>query len=287
MSFADCFARASMLLTLVAWPALAQDYDMMKDKWRVYVGGLRATVDSTIRINGEVLPPVPPVDLENVLGVERSRTVAWGGASWQFARRHTIEAEFFQLNRSASITRPFDPPVQIGDTIIESGSIGTGYDTSVYRLTYGFSALRNERSEFKLKGGIHYASLQAGIGISGAICNPTTTPSTPPGCPPLGTSVESEDVSAPLPHLGVSYSYMLTPTLGLKVEAIGFALELDNIDGSILELDTDIAWQPFRHLGFGLGYRYFDVDVKSGGSELNGQFEFQYHGPVVYVQTTF
>jgi hypothetical protein len=94
-------------------------------------------------------------------------------------------------------------------------------------------------------------------------------------------------VSSPLPHLGASYAYALTPTVAFNVGAMGFAVELDGIDGSILELDADIAWQPFRHVGFGAGWRYFRVDVDSQGSDLSGKFEFEYSGPIVFVQATF
>ena len=68
---------------------------------------------------------------------------------------------------------------------------------------------------------------------------------------------------------------------------MGFAVELDNIDGSLIEIDADIGWQPWRHVGFGLGYPYFKGDLESTGSELNGSFEFEYHGPLLYVQATF
>jgi hypothetical protein len=61
-------------------------------RWHVYLGAFQATVDSSIAINGRLLPPVPPVDVEDV----------------------------------------FEPPLQIGDTILESG-------TDVYRLTYELS----------------------------------------------------------------------------------------------------------------------------------------------------
>ena len=277
-----------MLISMFfAPPVFAQDYEVFNDDWRIYVGAFDASLDSKISINGDVLPPVPPIDLEDVLGVEDSKTVAWGGVGWFFAERHLAEVEFFSLRRDASITQPFDPPLQIGDTIIESGTVGTSYDTDVYRLTYGYSAIRRERSNLQLKVGLHIASLKADFGIEGAICDPTTTPSMPPGCPPLGTATENEDVSAPLPHIGIAYAYALTPTVAFNVNAMGFAVELDNIDGSIIDLDADIAWQPFRHFGFGLGYRYYRVDVESTGSDLNGNFEFEYQGPAIYVQATF
>lgn len=278
---------ASLALTLFASTALAEDYAMMNDPWSVHIGAFNATVDSKITINGEELPPGPPIDLEDLLGVTDSKTVAWGGAAWHFARRHSVEGEFFTLNRGASATETFDPPLQVGDTILESGTVGTSYDTTVYRLTYGFSAIRTERSDFQLKAGLHVASLEANLGIEGAICTPTTTPSEPPGCPPLGTSTENEDVTAPLPHFGLSYAYAFTPEWAFNVTGIGFAIELDEIDGSIIELDADVAWQPFRHFGFGLGYRYFRVDVDATSEDLNGAFEFEYHGPTLFVRATF
>jgi len=287
MSIPGTIVRSALLVAFLASPVFAQDYPILDDDWRVYIGAFRATVNSEIGINGDILPPGPPIDIEDVLGIEESKTVAWGGISWHFARRHSVEAEFFVLNRSASVTQPFEPPLQVGDIFIESGTVATSYDTGVQRLTYGYSAIRSERSDLRLQAGLHFASLKVNFGIEGAICDPTTTPSTPPGCPPLGTATENEDVSSPLPHFGASYSYALTPTLALNVGAMGFALEVDGIDGSILEVDADIAWQPFRHVGFGAGYRFFRLDVESQGSELNGQFGFEYGGPMVYVQATF
>ncbi len=275
------------IVAFVAAPALAQDFEKFDDPWRIYVGAFHATVDSKLGINGEFLPPGPPIDIEDVLGVEDSKTVGWGGVSWHFARRHALEGEIFSLRRTASITQPFEPPIQIGDTIIESGTIGTSYDTDVYRLTYGFSAIRSERSELQLKAGLHIARLKADVLLEGAICDPTTTPTTPPGCPPLGTSTEAEDVGAPLPHFGLSYSYAFMPNFGFSIAGMGFALEIEDIEGSIYELDADLVWQPFRHVGFGAGYRYFRVDVESNGSDLNGKFEFEYQGPTVFVQATF
>ena len=79
----------------------------------------------------------------------------------------------------------------------------------------------------------------------------------------------------------------MTPNTAFRVAGVGFAIELDNIDGSLIEIDADIAWQPWRHVGFGIGYRYFKGDVDSKGSDLNGAFEFEYFGPALYVAVTF
>jgi len=264
----------------------AQD-DWFDDPWRVYAGAFYASVNSEISINGDDLPPAPPIDVEDVLGVEDGKAVGWAGIGWHFAQRHSLEFEYFTLNRSGSKSETYSPPVQVGDLFIEAGQISTRYDTSVGRLTYGFSVMRSDRSDLQLKAGLHIATLEAALGLAGAICDPTTTPSTPPGCPVANTGEESEDVSAPLPHFGASYAYRITPTVAFNVAAMGFALELDSIDGSIVEIDADVVWQPWRNFGFGVGVRYFNASADSKGSELNGGFELEYYGPSLYIQATF
>jgi len=262
-------------------------YVKFNDPFRVYVGGFWPNIDSEISINGDVLPPVPPLDVEDLLGVTDRKGAGWGGIGWHFAQRHELNFEYFSLDRSGGASDTFTPPVQIGDTFIEGGAINTSYETSVARVTYGFSLLRSERTDFALKAGLHIAKLESGIQLTGQICDPTTTPSTPPGCPGSGTGTESADVTAPLPHVGVSYSYAMTPSLALNVQLLGFALEIDSIDGSIIEASADVAWQPWRHFGIGAGLRYFITNVKSASTELNGEFDFEYFGPTVYFTSTF
>jgi hypothetical protein len=280
----------ALLSLLFAMPAAAEkDYDHYNDRFRIYAGGFWPTLDSSININGDVLPPGPPVSIEDTLGVEDSKGVAWGGIEWRISNRNFLEFEMFALKRDGGVSGTFNPPIQIDDLTIESGAINTKYDTSVARLTYGFAVIQKERMDLQLKIGLHLAKLEAGFAISGAVCDASAAPpTTPPGCPTLSTgAVVDEDVTAPLPHLGASFSYAITPTIGFRVEAVGFALELDNIDGSMFEISTDVSWQPWRHFGFGAGLRYFKVDVDAGSSELNGEFDFEYFGPTLYVQSTF
>ena len=163
--------------TILPSPAMADgDYNQMNDRFRIYLGGFWPQVDSTININGEILPPGPPVSIEDTLGVEDSDFVAWGGARWRISRRNSLELEFFQLNRDGGTSGTFNPPIQLDDYVIQSGAIQTSYDTTVGRLTYGFSVVRNERMDIQLKLGLHLASLEAGIRLEGRICDSVPVP---------------------------------------------------------------------------------------------------------------
>lgn len=265
----------------------ADDNPMLNYKWRAYAGAFNANVDSKVSIHSDFLPEIPPIDVEDLLGVEDSKTVGLMGVEWRIARRHMLALEVFKLNRSDTLSDTYNPPIQIGDFFIEAGQISTSYDTDLARLTYGYSLVRNERSDLQLLAGIHVASLQIFVNLAGAVCSPISNPSQPPGCPAGSTGNDSESVTAPLPHLGITYTYAITPTIAMNVAAKGFAIELDAIDGSLVEIDADLAWQPFKNIGFGAGVRYFDAKVDSKGSDLNGSFEFEYVGPVIYVQATF
>ncbi len=282
------FVTLLCLLAGLALPAQAQDggnYDHFNDPFRVYAGGFFPSVDTEIAINGTNVTP-PPINVEDVLGVSDSNSVAWAGVQWHVSRRNSLELEFFELNRDG-IVNLVPNPVEVGDLIIESGSINTAFDVAVGRLTYGFSVVRNERMDIQLKGGLHIADLSVALQLSGAVCD-VTMGEMLPGCPGGQTPPsESADVTAPLPHFGGTFAYAITPTIAANLQVIGFALELDDIDGSLVEIDADITWQPWQNFGFGAGLRYFNAEVESKGSELNGKFELEYFGPIVYVQATF
>jgi hypothetical protein len=269
--------------------ALAADGDnpMLNDKWRVYVGAFDASVDSKIGFSSEDFPNIPPIDVEEVLGVSDSEIVAVGGAAWHFKRRHALELEFFSLKRNAQLSDTFTPPIQVDDLFIEDGQITTSYDTTVTGLSYSYSILRSERSDLQLSAGIHVAELDVAVQLAGMVCLPTTTPSEPPGCPTSTSGDDSKSVTAPLPHFGASYTYAFTPTWAMNLAVKGFAIEIDSIDGTIIKVDADVAWQPWRNIGFGAGVRYFKTEVTSTGSDVDGGIKFDYFGPMVYVQATF
>ena len=216
----------------------------------IYVGGFFPSMSSKIAINGEAVTP-PPIEVEDVLGVDDDNAVAWAGFQWHISQRNSLEFEYFQLNRNGFINFVPDP-VEIGDLIIESGSINTAFDIAVSRLTYGFSLVRNDRMDVQIQGGLHIADMSIALQLSGAVCDVAMGEMSP--CPAGQTApLQSEDVTAPLPHLGGSFAYSFTPNIAARIQLIGFALELDSIDCSLVEVDADISWQPRKNFGMGVG----------------------------------
>ena len=267
------------------FPLLAEERDQANErKWEIYLGVFAPSVGSRVGINGEAITP-PPIDVEDVLGVEDGKNVPWGGVRWDFVGRHSLEFEYFQLNRTG--LRGFEgEEIGVGDFLVESGAILTELDFSLGRLTYGYRIIDGEKSWLRLEGGLHLADFSASLQLAGNICDLAAGEAPP--CPTIDSPVDqSEDVTAPLPHFGASYEYHFTDVLTLRLQLIGFAIELDNIDGAITEIDADLVWRPWDNFGVGLGGRYFNVSVKGSEDRLNGEFDYEYYGPALYVIAMF
>jgi hypothetical protein len=263
---------------------------VLDDKFALWIGGFAPNVKSSIRLDSDSGSIGSVLDFENALGLEDSKTTLWGGFRWRISRRNQLEFEFNNLNRSGSVSGITDP-IKIGENEIpvQVGlKIDTQFDLTLARLTYGFSFLRKERHDFAVKAGFHVAATSLRMDVFGdvldvdtgmTICNPS---------PCQAEAIDTDDFTIPLPHLGLSYAYAFTPKWGLRAQAIGFALKINDISGVMAEIDVDLHYQPWEHVGFGGGIRYWDLTVKdTGDSFLQGEFEFKYWGPAIYLLGSF
>jgi len=267
----------------------SDDINPMLDKtYGIWIGGFFPELNTTVSINGEVIENNPNLSLEDVFGLDDAKSVLWGGANWKISKRNLLEIEFANLNRNG--TSIIEAEINIDDTIANVGAMSdTKFDLFIARLTYGYGLVKNKKMDLQLKVGFHLTDIQLGIQLSGDIevCQPGEIP---PNCDAIGgetESLETSDITFPLPHLGASFAYALSPNFVLRAQAIGFAIEMNGIKGSLLEIDADLVYHPWRRVGFGAGVRYFNANVESSGDRLDGEFDFEYFGPTVYGIITF
>jgi len=265
--------------------ASADDNPMLNDPFAFYLGGFFPQVSSTIQLDGKIIGDGNDISFENTFGLEDSKSVLWGGARWRISKRNMLEFEFADLNRNGSVTVVSDP-IEIGDSVAHVGArIDSFFDVTLGRLTYGFSVMKDEKKEILLKAGLHIADLGTGFQLTGVVC---VDGAVLPNCPNRSTPrIESESVTAPLPHFGAAFNYAFTPTLGMRFQVLGFALEINDIDGSLIEIDADLIWQPWEHFGLGAGLRYFNVNIEAKKSGRKAEFDFEYYGPAIYGIVTF
>jgi hypothetical protein len=57
--------------------------------------------------------------------------------------------------------------------------------------------------------------------------------------------------------------------------------------GLLIDSGFDIAYSPWKHFGFGGGLRYFDLRLEAEKNRLDGEIDFDYWGPTLFVVASF
>jgi hypothetical protein len=262
---------------------VASGSPFVNDKYTIWLGGFFPNLDSNIRMDSDMGTLGDGLDFEETLGLEDAKSVLFGGFRWRPSFRHMVEFEFIRLDRAgqvSGITENFD----IGDYEVRAGGrIDTVFDVAISRFTYGYSAIATETSSLYLKAGLHIASFDAVLKLSGAVFIdgiPINDPST--------VVEEAAGLNAPLPHIGVSYGRAISPRVAFRTQALLFAIKFNNYKGTLLDFGADVQFRPWQAFGLGAGLRYFRTTVEDdSGTGLRGKFSYEYVGPVVYGTWSF
>lgn len=207
------------------------------------------------------------VGFEELLGLDDTSVVPQGLARWRISDRWRLELEYFQLNRSSS--RALIQDVNWGDETFPAGTTVTAdFDVSVARLSAGYSFFKTPDKELGVALGFHVTALEAEISSSGG-------------------NADAGKVLAPLPVLSMYGQVALTDVWALSGRLDAFKLSYDPYQGHIYSLGIDATCQPWRHVGFGLGFRTLEMEASAEGSDWTGAIRTNYTGPIVFLAVTF
>ena len=207
------------------------------------------------------------VEFEDSLGMRSSDTVPAAFGRMRLGERWRIEAEYFQLNRSAE--RSTDREIRWGDEVYPINTeIRSRFDFSDLRVSAGYAFFKTVDKEVGVGLGLHVAAYDVSLSAN-AIGN------------------EQEDVTAPLPVLSVFGQFALTERWAIGARLDRFSLSYENYDGSLTALGLDLAYQPFRHVGFGVSYRslFISLEAEKDGRTLKAEQTFQ--GPMFFMNASF
>lgn len=207
------------------------------------------------------------IDFEDSLGMQSAKTVPAGFARWRFGERWRLEVEYFQLNRSGE--RVTDRDIQWGENVYPANTnVRSKFDFSDLRISAGYSFFKRTDKEIGVGLGLHVAAYD--VALSANV---------------IGE--EQQDVTAPLPVLSFYAQFALTERWALSARLDRFSLSYENYDGSLTALGIDIAYQPFRHVGFGVGYRSLFIDLEAEKSGRTLKLDQSFQGPLVFMNVSF
>ena len=189
------------------------------------------------------------INLQDDLGLKRSLTVARLGGYYWMTPRQRLDFSFFDFSRSA--TRPIDETIEFGDqTFNINTSVSTQSDLSILKAAYTFAVINRARSFLGLTGGLYVAQTKLTLSESAA-----------------GT-FESEDLTAPLPVVGIRGEYELTERITFRGSGEWFRIDTGDVDGRLSDLQVGLDYRFNERMALGLSYN--DVSMNIGASETGG-----------------
>jgi hypothetical protein len=268
--------RSVWLAALLSGAVGAQAQEQGTQPWErasLSIGGFVSTTNSELQLNSDTLGAGAVVDLENGLDLDSSYTSYRIDGFYRFGstRRHQIEAHYYRSNRDGE--RLLDQTYQIGDTVFPAGSgVTTDMDVWFLNVNYAYAFLQDDRVRLAAAVGLHTTGIS--FKISGT-----------------GIGVEEEDVTAPLPVIGLRGDVALTQRWRLWAAADVFYLEYDAFKGALLDTGIGVEYLPFKNLGFGLGLNAVRYRLEADGGEdladINGEVRYDFAGALLYLKFFF
>lgn len=254
---------------------LAQEQDnthpYLNSKYFVDVGVFFPDRKISLRADGLVSGPSDPIDFGGEFGLKKSDETLALNFGWRFGEKWELGGQYFKS--SGDRGRVLDEDVEWNDVIFEQGSsITAGQDFSLTRIFFARRFESNEQHEFGIGAGFHWIDIsgyiEGNIIIGGG-----------------GTEVrrESVDASAPLPNMGVWYMYSISPKWAIKARFDWLDVSFDIYDGRLVNASAGLNYQAFEHVGIGVNYNIFDLDVGINKSDWRGNAELSYEGVFAYL----
>lgn len=255
------------IAALAAVPALAAD-PLYEEGLSARVGAMFSSADTRLRVDAANGALGTTITLEDNLGYSKDETLPAFDATWRINPRHRVELGYATLKRDAQKTLTGE--IRFGDSVFPvSANVNSTFNSDVWRLTYGWSFYREGGNELALLLGLHVTSFETKLQTLG------------------GSVAESADRTLPLPTIGLQGSWSFDPHWRIGGWVQVFALEYGDYDGSLVNGAFTAEYRINRNLAVGAGYTVYDYNLDITKGRARGSFEYQFAGPILYLNAGF
>jgi hypothetical protein len=237
---------------------------MIRGGW-AYVFG----ATTTAAVAGPALGLGTQLDFTNTLGGRNSTDAFRVDALYRFNERHALGFSWYRvgLGGDKSITQQ----IQVGDNIINAGAqTQSSLSFNIYRLLYNYSFYRNDKVELAVSPGLYMMKTRFDFAANGTINNVASN-----------TAVVNEEITLPLPSIGLVANYNITPKLQFQSRYDFFYLHIGNYTGAMFEFYAGLEYRIFKHFAMGAAYDRLQAGLRGDGD--NGfNVNFSYNLAYVY-----
>lgn len=249
------------------------------EKFSINLGGFISTIDSNLRIGSNGL--AVNIDLEDMLGLDSEQSVFRVDGTWRYSenRRHRLDLGWFSYKRDSTkrVLNDFDVEGPDGSriTVPAGTTVESSSDVDIFKGAYSYSFIQDDRVDLGLSIGLYVMPIKSGLKAAGLV-----------------DVNEAASFTAPLPVLGLRADIAIAPKWFLRFGSELFYLEYDNFKGSLVNASTKLEYNPWKHVGLGLGVESFRLKIEAEGGDypgidFNGDFEFNYTGIELYTRIFF
>lgn len=263
-------AGLAVLCFLASGIAAAQQsgaHPGLQDRFTIQIGAYAPNADTTAYLNSSALARGTSISFEEDLNLTDRKTVPAILASLRLGERWRVEGEYFSLHRSGA--RAISRTINWGDNTYALGTtVSSTFDTDIFRLSVGYSFIKDNQRELGAVLGLHATDFTATLSAA-------------------GVGARTGDGLAPLPTIGVYGAYAFTPKWLLSGRLDYFSMNYNEYDGSLVNFSVGVDYRFTRHFGVGLSYRHVDYDVTATKSSFNGGLNYKFNGPMIYGIASF
>ena len=254
------------LLASSADTAVAQESD--REGASILLGTFITNRDTSARLDSDQSDG-SDIDLEDDLGLEGSTSVARLGGYWWINDRHRLDFSYFDLSRDAS--KQIQETIDFGDeTFVIDTVVNVTSDLTVIKADYTFALLARDRGYLGITGGLYVS--QTTLGISAANISAS----------------DEQDVTAPLPVIGLRGDYAITDHITLRGVVQIFDYSADNVDGSLTDFYVGADYSFGDHWAVGLAWNEVAMSLNAETDRgLTGALDWGYDGALLYVKFDF
>ena len=229
-----------------------------------------AKSSSTAQLNSQKLGVGTVVDFQNTLGMS---STAWGPNAdfrWRMSERWRLEVSYYWITQSGS--KGIDQDIQWGDVIYPVNTqVNSKLNFSDLRTSVGYSFYKTSDKELGVGLGLHWLWWQGSLSS-------------------MTQGTEGGNLLAPLPVLSLYGGFALDEQWSVGARLDEFSLTYQQYHGGITVLGLNLLYQPFRHVGFGIGYTALFLNFQADSTGLGsfqGKFNQNHQGPTFYLTASF
>lgn len=231
-----------------------QDKLMIRGGW-AYVFGATANV----ALGGPLLGVGASVDFTQTLGGDTSTDAFRIDTLYRFNERHALGFSWYRVGLSGD--KVLTQSIQIRDQIVSAGAATqTSLSFNTYRLIYNYSFYRNDKVELAVSPGLYMMKTNFNFAGQGAISSPGSQTPTPGN-----VILVNEQLTLPLPSIGLVANYNITPKLQFQSRYDVFYLSIGNYAGSMFEFYGGLEYRIVNHFAMGAAFDRLQADLRGNG----------------------